>query len=65
VAEDGRIRCTHLIHEGADALETGRVIRLAEIDSAADLRMHFCAAQFFGGSFLADGGLHQCWTGKK
>ncbi len=27
--------------------------------------MHFCAAEFFGGSFLADGGLHQRGAGEK
>ena len=45
--------------------EAGFVIGLAEIDGAADLRVHFCAAEFFGGSFLADGGLHQRGTGEE
>ena len=27
--------------------------------------MHFCAAKFFGGRFLTDGGLHERRTGEK
>ena len=55
----------HFFSERADALEAGFVIGLAEIDRAADLGVHFCAAEFFGGSFLADGGLDEGGTGEE
>ena len=45
--------------------DTGVVVGLAEIDGAADLRMHLRAAEFFGGIFLADRGLHQRGTGEE
>ena len=65
MAEDGRIGRAHFVDEGADAFQAGFVVGLAEIHRAADLRMHFGAAQFFGGGFLADGGLHQRGAGEK
>ena len=49
----------HLFDQGADAVEAGNIVWLAEIDCAADLRVHPRAAQFFGGRFLTDGGLHE------
>ena len=45
--------------------EAGFVVGFAEIDGAADLRMHFGAAEIFGGGFLADGGLHQRGAGEE
>ena len=60
-----RIGRAHFIDQRANALDARIVVGLAEIDGAADLRVHFCAAQFFGGSFLADGGLHQRGAGEK
>ncbi len=57
--------CAHLVDQGADALEAGLVVGLAEVDGAADLRVHFRAAEFFGGGFLSDGGLDERGTGEK
>ena len=58
-------RMAHFFDQRADAPQAGVVVRLAKIDRAADLRVHLRAAQFFGGSFLADGGLHQRGPGEK
>ncbi len=58
-------RVAHFVHECADAGKAGVVVGLAEIDGAADLGVHFCAAQLFGGNFLADCGLHERGTGEK
>ncbi len=49
----------HLVHQRANAREARVVVRLAKIDRAADFRVHFRAAQFFGGNFLSDCRLHQ------
>ena len=51
--------------ERADACEAGFVVGLAEIDRAADGGVHGGAAQFFGGNFLPDGGLHQRGAGEE
>ena len=45
--------------QAAEACDAGFVGGLAIIHRAADGSVHFGAAQFFGGHFLADGGLHQ------
>src|SRR5208282_6891945 len=41
-------RVAELIDEGANTPDAGVVVRLAEIDGAASLRMHPCAAELFG-----------------
>ena len=65
VTEGRRIGRAHFVDQGADAGDAGVVVGFAEVDGAADLRMHFCAAEFFGGSFLADGGLDQRGAGEE
>ncbi len=65
VAENRRIRRPHLVGDRADAFEAGFIVGFAEVHRAADLRVHFRAAQFLGGGFLSDGGLHQGGPGKK
>ena len=42
---------THFVGNGTDALEASLVVGFPEIDRSADLRVHFGAAQFFGGRF--------------
>ena len=56
---------THHVHQLANAADTGVVIRLSEVHRAADPRMHLGSAEFFGGNFLPDGGLHKCRAGKE
>ena len=46
-------------NQAAQALEALRIIRLAEVDGAAEPGMHGGAAQFLVADRLADGGLHQ------
>src|SRR5256884_87140 len=65
MAEWRGIRRSQLIRERANAIKTRLVIRLTKIHGPADLRMHFRAAQIFGGRLLPDGGLHQRGTGEK
>ena len=55
----------HLVHQRANAREARFVVRLAKIDRAADFRVHFRAAQFFGGNFLSDRRLHERRARKK
>src|ERR1039457_950361 len=55
----------YFIDEGAEAIDAGFVIRFAEIHGAADLRVHFCATQFFGGNLLSDGVLNERGAGEE
>ncbi len=41
------------------------IVGLFEVDGAGDLGVHGCAAELFGGVFLADGGLHQRGSGEE
>ncbi len=63
--EDALLALAHLVHQQANALDAGLVVRLAKVDGAADLRVHLGAAQFFGRILRADGRLHQRRSGKK
>ena len=49
----------NFVHERANALDAGGVVRLAKINRSADLGVHLRAAEFFGCGFLPDGGLDQ------
>src|SRR3989475_280678 len=59
MAERRSIRCADFVDQRADPRDAGIIIRFAEIHRAADLRVHFRAAEIFGGSFLSDRRLHQ------
>ncbi len=61
----GSVAAAHFFDQRANAAEAGVVVRLAKIDRAADLRVHLRAAEFLGGCFLADGGLHERRPGEE
>ena len=42
------------VHQGADAFNARRIVRLAKVNRAADLRVHLRTAQFFRRSLLPD-----------
>ena len=65
VAERRRIRRAHFVDERANPRDARVVVRLAKIHRAANLRVHFRAAQIFGGSDLSDGRLHQRGAGQE
>ncbi len=65
VAERRRICRAHLIYQRANPGDTRVIIRLAKIHGAADLRMHFRAAQIFRGGNLPNGRLYQRGTSQK
>ncbi len=65
MAENWRIRRAHLVDQCADAFQARFVVGFPEVHGSADLGMHFRTAQFFGGTFLPDGSLHQRGTGKE
>ncbi len=59
MTERRRVGRTDFVDERANPREARIIIRLAKIHSAADLCVHFRSAEIFGGSFLADRGLHK------
>src|SRR6266481_5432229 len=65
VAEDWGIWRAHFVYQGANSFQARFIVGFAEIHSAADLGMHFGAAEILGGSFLADGSLHQRGPGEE
>ena len=65
VTENRRIGRADFVGKGPDTFEARLVIRFAKVHRAADLRVHFGAAELFSGRFLADGSLHQRGTCEK
>jgi len=65
VAEDGRVWRAILSTRARIRFRQDSSSGFAKIDGAANLRMHFGAAEVFGGGFLADGGCHQRGAGEE
>ena len=55
----------HLVDQGANPLEARVVVGLAEVDGAADARVHLGAAQVLGRGLLSDGRLHERGASQK
>src|SRR6266436_2565668 len=59
MAEWRSVGRAHLVYQRANPRDARIVVRLAEIHRAANLGVHFGAAEVFRGSFLSNGCLHQ------
>ena len=65
-AVEGRLAAVSpFVDKRTDAGEAGFVVGFAEVDGTADGGVHGGSAQFFGGNYLADGGLHERGAGEK